>query len=96
MGLTKLAIFGYDHSMLSPEQCRAARGWLGWSQDELSKRAKIGQSTLKDFEGGKRTLMRNNLEALRSALVAAGVGLLFDESGSPHGITVTITEEKAG
>ena len=96
MMLTESVVFGYGYSMLSPEQCRAARGWLGWSQDELSKRARIGQSTLKDFEGGKRAPMRNNLEALRSALIAAGIGLLFDENGNPHGITVTITEEKAG
>ena len=95
-GLTELEVFGYGYSMLFPEQCRAARGWLGWSQDELSKRARIGQSTLKDFEGGKRAPMRNNLEALRSVLEAAGVGLLFDENGGPHGITVTTTESKAG
>ncbi len=95
-GLTESAVFGYGYGMLSPEQCRAARGWLGWSQDELSKRARIGQSTLKDFEGGRRAPMRNNLEALRSVLEAAGVGLLFDENGRPHGITVTITEGKAG
>lgn len=82
--------------MLSPEQCRAARGWLGWSQEELSRRARIGQSTLKDFEGGKRVPMRNNLEALRSALEAAGVGLLFDENGGPCGITVATIGRNAG
>ena len=80
--------------MLSPEQCRAARGWLGWSQEELSKRARIGHSTLKDFESGKRAPMRNNLEALRSALEAAGVGLLFDDRGHPCGITVAAPAEK--
>lgn len=83
-------VFGYGYSMLSPEQCRAARGWLGWSQDELSKRARIGQSTLKDFEGGKRTPMRNNLEALRAVLENAGVGLLFDDGGHPCGITARV------
>lgn len=73
--------------MLSPEQCRAARAWLGWSQAELSERAKVGQSTLKDFETGKRVPIRNNLQALRSALEGAGIGLTFDEAGRPHGIT---------
>ena len=80
--------------MLSPEQCRAARGWLGWSREELSRRARIGQSTLKDFESGKRAPMRNNLEALRSALEAAGIGLLFDDGGQPRGITAAATTEK--
>ncbi len=79
----------YVFAMLSPEQCRAARGWLGWSQEELSKRAKVGQSTLKDFEGGKRTPMRNNLEAIRAALEAAGVALSFDDDGRPTGIAVS-------
>ena len=72
--------------MLSPEQCRAARGWLGWSQEDLSKRASVGLSTLKDFENGKRTPMRNNLEAIRHAIEAAGIRLTFADDGKPAGI----------
>ena len=78
--------------MLSPEQCRAARGWLGWSQEDLSKRASVGLSTLKDFESGKRSPMRNNLEAMRRVLESVGIGLLFDKGGNPHGITATPLE----
>lgn len=78
--------------MLSPEQCRAARGWLGWSQEDLSKRANVGLSTLKDFESGKRSPMRNNVEAMRRVLEDAGIGLLFGERGTPHGITATPQE----
>ena len=78
----------YVFAMLSPEQCRAARGWLGWSQEELSRRARVGQSTLKDFEGGRRTPMRNNLEAIRAALEAAGVRMVFGAGGEPAGIAV--------
>lgn len=84
--LTETAAVFYDFAMLFPEQCRAARGWLGWSQEELSRRAKVGQSTLKDFEGGKRTPMRNNLEAIRAALEAAGVRMVFGAGGEPAGI----------
>ncbi len=73
--------------MLSPEQCRAARAWLGWSQEDLAKRANVGLSTLKDFEGGKRSPMRNNLQAMRRVLEGAGIGLLFDGEGQPQGIT---------
>lgn len=76
--------------MLSPEQCRAARAWLGWSQDDLAKRASVGLSTLKDFENGKRSPMRNNLDAMRRVLEAAGIGLLFDGAGKPQGITATL------
>ena len=94
--MTESVRIGYGCAMVSPEQCRAARAWLGWSQEELAKRARIGLSTLKDFEGGKRVPMRNNLEALRSVLEGAGIGLLSDEKGRPHGITATITEGNAG
>ena len=78
--------------MLSSEQCRAARAWLGWSQENLSKRASVGLSTLKDFENGKRTPMRNNLEAMRRVLEGAGIGLLFDKEGKPQGITAAHQE----
>ena len=74
--------------MLSPEQCRAARAWLNWSQDELAKRAKVGLSTLKDFEAGKRMPMRNNHSAIRSTLEWAGVAFVHDSKGRPVGITV--------
>ncbi len=72
--------------MLSPEQCRAARGWLGWSQEDLSKRANVGLSTLKDFENGKRSPMRNNLEAIRAALESAGIQFTYAENGKLAGI----------
>ena len=77
--------------MLSPEQCRAARAWLGWSQDDLAKRASVGLSTLKDFENGKRSPMRNNLEAIRAALEGAGIRLTYTEDGKPVGIAMSDT-----
>lgn len=64
--------------MLTPEQCRAARGWLGWTQQELAAKAEVGLSTLRAFEAGQRAPIRNNLGALRHALEAGGVRLLFD------------------
>ena len=80
--------------MLSPRQCHAARAWLGWSQGDLAKRANVGLSTLKDLENGKRSPMRNNLEALRRVLEGAGIGLLFDKGGNPHGIAATLQEPR--
>ena len=72
--------------MLSPEQSRAARGWLGWSQAELAKRANVSLSTVRDFETGRHMPIGNNLAALRRAFEAAGVTMLADESGTPVGI----------
>jgi transcriptional regulator with XRE-family HTH domain len=57
----------------SPEQVRAARNWLNWSQAQLAEQAKVGLSTVKDFESGKRVPIANNLEAIRRALEGAGM-----------------------
>lgn len=70
---------------LAPEQLRAARAWLNWSQDELAKRASVSLSTVRDFESGKRTPIKNNLEALRQAVEKAGIELLWAD-GEPFGI----------
>lgn len=58
---------------MSPEQVRAARNWLAWTQAELAENAQVGLSTIKDLESGKRTPIANNLEAIRRALEAAGI-----------------------
>ncbi len=58
---------------MSPDQCRAARGWLAWTQKDLADRAKVSLSTLRDFENRKRRPIANNLAAIRGALEAAGI-----------------------
>src|SRR4051812_34960957 len=70
----------------SPAQSRAARGWLEWSQADLARRANVGLSTVKEFEGGRRTPIGNNLDAIKRAIEAEGVRLLFDDEGRPTGI----------
>ena len=74
--------------MLSPEQSRAARGWLDWSQEDLAKRANVSLSTVRDFEKGRRAPIRNNLDAMSGALAAAGVRTVFGPAGKPAGIAV--------
>jgi len=59
----------------------------------LAKRAKVGLSTLKDFEGGKRAPMRNNLEAIRHVIETAGLRLAFKKDGTPLGILAGELEE---
>lgn len=71
---------------MSPEQCRAARAWLGWSQHVLAKKASVGVSTVKDFENHNRKPIANNLNAIREALEKAGVELLFGPNGEPIGM----------
>lgn len=71
---------------MSPEQVRAARGWLGWSQQVLAQHAHVGLSTVKDFENGNRTPIANNLAAIQKALEGAGIELVFDPKGKPKGV----------
>jgi len=68
-----------------PEQCRAARAWLNWSQQQLAERASVGLSTVRDFEAGRRQPIANNVAAIRRALEQADIELI-DEKGQPVGI----------
>lgn len=63
---------------MTPEQLRAARNWLGWTQQELATRASVGLSTIKDFESGKRSPIANNVAAIKTAL--EGAGMAFGEN----------------
>lgn len=74
--------------MLAPEQSRAARAWLDWSQDDLATRAKVSLSTIRDFEKGRRVPIANNLEAIARALVAEGIEFHHDDAGNAVGIGV--------
>jgi hypothetical protein len=38
--------------MISPGQCRAARGLLGWSQTDLSEKSSVSRWVVVKFEGG--------------------------------------------
>jgi DNA-binding transcriptional regulator YiaG len=73
---------------MSPEQSRAARGWLGWSQAELSRRANVSLSTVRDFEKGRHVPIANNINAMRFAIETAGVTLRFADNNVPIGISV--------
>ncbi len=74
--------------MLAPEQSRAARGWLTWSQEQLAERANVSLSTVRDFERGRRMPIRNNLEAIRLSFEMEGITFLF-RGEAALGIQVT-------
>ena len=66
---------------MTPEQCRAGRAWLNWTQAQLADTAGVALSTLKDFEGGRRVPIGNNLAAMRAALEKQGIGFAYDGDG---------------
>ncbi|SCB43376.1 Helix-turn-helix [Rhizobium miluonense] len=63
---------------ITSEQSRAARGLLNWSQTYLAKESNLSESTVRDFEKGRRLPSVNNLAAIRRALEGAGVTFLGD------------------
>jgi transcriptional regulator with XRE-family HTH domain len=69
---------------LTPQQCRAARGLLDWTQEELAARAGVSRSTVRGFENGQHELHRGSAAAIRDALETAGVILIdADEEAGP-------------
>jgi transcriptional regulator with XRE-family HTH domain len=71
--------------MLTPEQCRAARGWLNWNQEDLAQRANVALSTVRDFEKGTREPIANNIDSIRAALERGGMSFQSRALG-PSGI----------
>lgn len=66
---------------MNPAQARAARGLLGWSEADLADRVGLDARLVRAFEGGTGDLPSGQIEALRSALCAAGV--VFTEAPTP-------------
>jgi predicted transcriptional regulator len=71
--------------MVTPEQCRAARGLLDWSQQELATRAEIGIVTVRQLEAGTIEPRRATLAVVRQAFENAGVEFI-DENGGGAGV----------
>ena len=61
---------------LTPEQCRAARGLLDWTQEELAEAAAVSRSTVRDFEKGRHDLSRISATQITAAFEQAGVILI--------------------
>ncbi len=71
--------------MIQPAQCRAARGLLGWSQQELAEKAGVGVVTVRQLEIGVQKPRRATLEVVRRALETAGVEFI-EANGGGEGV----------
>lgn len=77
---------------MSPAQCRAARGLLGWTVNDLAKRAAVSRGTVHGFELERKQPHRATLLALRTAFESAGVR--FIENGDGQGVRFAPSGEK--
>jgi len=69
--------------MITSEQCRAARGLLAWSQQQLAQKAAVGVVTVHQLEAGSSQPRRATLTVIRRAFEAAGVEFIDDNGGGP-------------
>jgi transcriptional regulator with XRE-family HTH domain len=76
-------------------QIKAARAMLGMDQQELSKIANIGISTLKRIElAAEVTGTARSLLKIQKALEAAGIEFLPEEAGRGPGVRLTQGQDK--
>jgi len=69
--------------VITPSQCRAARGLLEWSQQELANRAQVGVVTVHQLEASISQPRRATLQAIRRAFEMAGVQFIDENGGGP-------------
>ena len=69
--------------MITPEQCRAARALLDWTQLDLANEAKISDFTVRNFERRNATLKESTAQLLRMIFEANGVVFIDENGGGP-------------
>jgi len=79
--------------VITPSQCRAARGLLGWSQQDLAAKAGISQLTVHQLEAGSTQPRRATLDVVRRAFEHAGVDFI-DENGGGAGVRLRKSEKE--
>jgi len=69
--------------MVTAAQCRAGRGLLDWSQQDLADRAGVGIVTVRQLESGATQPRRATLEVIRVAFESAGIEFIDANGGGP-------------
>lgn len=78
---------------LRPELCRAARGLLNWTQEQLAASAGVSRSTVRDFECHRHELQRGSEALVVAALEQAGVRFLPADREGP-GVRLRRVQDK--
>jgi transcriptional regulator with XRE-family HTH domain len=66
---------------ITPEQSRAARALLGWSQGDLATKAEVTQKTVAEYELGNRQPYASTMGKMRGVLERAGVEFIPENGG---------------
>ena len=75
-------------TVLIPQQIKAARALLGWSQTDLAKSAGVGEMTVKRFEAqqNQRSGTIASVERIQSALQKAGIEFIDADGEKGPGV----------
>jgi transcriptional regulator with XRE-family HTH domain len=73
---------------VAPEQCRAGRALLNWSQEDLETASKVAKKTIADFERGAQLPYQRTLSEIEVAFAAHGV-VMIPENGGGVGVRRT-------
>jgi predicted transcriptional regulator len=79
--------------IITAAQCRSARALIEMTQPALARAAKLGLSTIVDFEKSRRQLPHSTIQAIRKALELAGVQFI-DEDGGGAGVRLRKRQPK--
>jgi predicted transcriptional regulator len=82
--------------MITSAQCRAARGLLAWSQQQLADAAGVGVVTVHQLEAGTSEPRRSTLDVVRRAFEKAGVEFIDENGGGPGVRLRTPVKDKRG
>lgn len=74
---------GQETAILSPALCRAARGLLDWTQNDLAEHAAVSRSTVRDFEGERHDIHRATGAQLRRAFEDHSVAFVVIDGIGP-------------
>ena len=76
--------------MLTSPQLRAARAFLGWKQEELAKKAKIGLATIQRLERGSGPVMAQVSTVMKIETCLKRAGIILIESDDHAGLGVRL------
>ena len=70
---------------MTPAQCRAARALVNISQEALAEAAKVGVSTVRDFEAERRKARAASLALIQGAFERMRI-VFIEENGGGAGV----------
>jgi predicted transcriptional regulator len=80
--------------MMTPAQLRAARALLGWSREELAKKAGVSDESIKGLELRGSDPRLGTVNKWRRALEAAGVQFIDENADGGPGVRLRGTKGK--